>query len=221
MELKIGTILILETTYTEQIERLRCKVVEQKENAIYIDYPTNVVTKKTVFLLDGAQFRATFNTDSKESFVFQTEVIGRRGGNVPMIMLSCPPTEEFIKIQRRQYVRVETPVDVAVGYDDTFYQFAAEDISAGGLALHLKQGVTFQEGNTVKLTIVLPFSNGEIYYIQTLGDVVRIFERDHTTIASIQFSDTDDIDKQHIVRFCFERQLMIRKKEMQVGLEKV
>ncbi|CAM5536947.1 Flagellar brake protein YcgR OS=Lysinibacillus sphaericus OX=1421 GN=ycgR PE=4 SV=1 [Lysinibacillus sphaericus] len=32
MEIKIGTLLQLEPTYTERIEKFRCKVVEQKDN---------------------------------------------------------------------------------------------------------------------------------------------------------------------------------------------
>lgn len=68
----------------------------------------------------------------KESYSFNTEVLGRKSGNVQMILLACPPAEEFIKIQRREYVRVETPVDIAVEHDGQKLQFAAEDISAGG-----------------------------------------------------------------------------------------
>lgn len=214
MELKIGTSLTLEPTYTERIEKFRCKVVEQLDNTIFIDYPVNIATKKTAFLVDGAQFRATFTTESKHSFAFNTEVLGRKGGNVPMIMLSGPPPEEFIKIQRREYVRVETPVDIALEYEGHFYQFVAEDISAGGTALHLKSPVGFQDGANVKLFIVLPFSNGDVQYVQTDAYIVRIFERDEMQIASVQFTDTDELDQQHVVRFCFERQLIIRKKEL-------
>ena len=214
MELKIGTTLILQPTYTERVEKFRCKVVEQKDGLIYIDYPVNVITKKTAFLIDGAQFRATFNDESKQSFAFNTEVLGRKKGNIPMITLSCPPDDEFIKIQRREFVRVETPVDVAVEYNDRFTQLVAADISAGGLLLALPSSVNFKDGDTVRLTIVLPYTNNEIRYVQTGALVVNIFERDHRKFASLQFTDTDDIDKQYIVRFCFERQLQIRKKEL-------
>lgn len=214
MELKIGTQLILEPTHTEKVERFRCKVVEQMEDMLFIDYPINVATKKTVFLLDGTQFRATFLTENKQSFAFNTEVLGRRSGNIPMIMLVRPSKEEFIKIQRREYVRVDTPADVAVNFDNQTYQFVTHDISAGGIALNLNRIVNFKDGDMVNLTIVLPFSNGEIKYIQTDARIVRIFDRDNLKIASIQFSDTDEMDQQLIVRFCFERQLIIRKKEM-------
>lgn len=214
MGLKIGTILTLEPTYTERVEEFRCRVVEQGENIIYIDYPVNVVTKKTSFLVDGAQFRVTFMTDEKQSFAFNTEVLGRKGGTVPMIILTCPSPEEFIKIQRREYVRVESKVDVSIEFDGQFTPLVTEDISAGGLAVILNRPVNFREDDKVKLTIVLPYSNGDIKYVQTSAIVARIFEKDGIRIASIQFTDTDDLDKQHIVRFCFERQLLHRKKEL-------
>ena len=214
MELKLGTTLTLEPTYTERFEKLRCRVVEQEDGIIYIDYPINVATKKTAFLVDGSQFRVTFQTEAKQSFAFTTTVLGRKSGNIPMIKLSCPSDEDIIKIQRREYVRVVTPVDIAIEFNDNFYQFVAEDISAGGIAILINQPIPFVDGDAVRLTIVLPFSNGDMRYVQTEAYIVRIFERDNVKIASIQFTDTDDIDKQHIVRFCFERQLKIRKKEM-------
>lgn len=213
MELKIGTLLTLEPTYTDRIEKFRCRVVDRKANVLFIDYPINVATKKTAFLVDGAQFRVTYNTESKVSYSFNTEVLGRRAGNIQMILISCPPPEEFIKIQRREYVRVETPVDVAIEFDGRRYQFVAEDISAGGTAIHIKSPVGFNEGDVVKMMVVLPFVSGDIRYVETDATIIRIFEKDEVTIASIQFTDTDDLDQQHIVRFCFERQLMIRKKE--------
>lgn len=214
MELKIGTLLTLEPIYTERVEKFRCRIVEQKDNIIFIDYPVNIRTNKTVFLVDGAQFRVTFSTDSKENYAFNTEVLGRKGGNVQMIMLSCPPKENFLKIQRREYVRIETPVDVAIEFNKQVYQFVAEDISAGGTAIHIKSPVEFKDGDLVKTIIVLPFSNGDICYVETDAIIVRIFERDDIQIASVRFTDTDDVDQQHIVRFCFERQLLYRKKEL-------
>lgn len=214
MELKIGTMLILEPTYTDSIEKLRCKVVEQSEHAIYIDYPVNTETNRTAFLVDGAQFRAAFHTEAKQSFAFNTEVLGRKKGNIPMIMLAVPPEDEFIKIQRREYVRVETDVDIAVGYEERFYQFVSADISAGGVLLHINEAAIFTDGDVVQLTIVLPYMNGDRRYVITDARVVSVFKRDGQRYASMQFKSTDDLDKQYIVRFCFERQLQIRRKEM-------
>ncbi|PYF05813.1 flagellar brake protein [Ureibacillus chungkukjangi] len=212
MQLKIGTALTLEPTYTDRVEKFRCKIVEQENNIIYIDYPVNTLTNKTAFLVDGAQFRATFVSEDKVSYAFNTEVLGRKLGNIPTILLSCPPIEDFVKIQRREFVRVNTSVDIALDYNNKFYQFVTEDISAGGLAIHFNKEFPFNEGESVNLTIVLPFMNGEIRYVKTAGSIIRIIEKNRISIASLQFTDTEDIDKQYIVRFCFERQLLNRRK---------
>lgn len=213
MKLKIGTALSLEpsTATTGRVEKFHCKIIEQQGNVLFIDYPKNVTTKKTVFLVDGTQFRAIYMTEDKESYAFQTEVLGRKAGNIPTVMLSCPSPEEFIKIQRREFVRVETSADVAIEYNGEFYQFITEDISAGGLAIQLRKEVPFQEGETVKMTIVLPFANGDVRYVQTTAEIVRFFEKGNIKLASLYLTNTDDIDKQYIVRFCFERQLINRK----------
>lgn len=216
MLLKIGTILTLEPTYTDKVERLQSKVVEQRENIIFIDYPVSLQTNKTVFLIDGTQFRATFRTENNENYAFNTEVLGRTYQNIPMIMLHLPPKDEFIKIQRREFVRVNTPTDVAVKYKNEYYQYVTEDISAGGLALKSQRPFPFQEKENVELTIVLPYSNGDINYVLTKAKVIRIFERDNLNIASMQFIETDDVDQQQIVRFCFERQLLLRKKSVEI-----
>lgn len=216
MELKIGTVLTLEPTYTDKVEKLQCKVVEKKEHILYIDYPVNLTTNKTVFLIDGTQFRAIFRNENNESFAFNTEVLGRVYQKIPMIMLQLPPKEEFIKIQRREFVRVQTDTDIALEYNNEYYQFVTEDISAGGLALKSKTLYPFKEGDFVNLTIVLPYTNSDIQYVITKAKVVRIFEKDNLYIASMQFIDTDEIDKQSIVRFCFERQLLLRKKEVEI-----
>lgn len=217
MEIKIGTNFILEPTEKDATEKFRCKLAEQQGDTLFIDYPVNVATKKTAFLLDGTQLSATFQTESRETFVFYTEVLGRKPGNIPMIMLHCPPDEDFIKIQRRQYVRVETPVDIAVKYEGQYYQYVTQDISAGGIALKLNNRmVPFKEQDSIELIMVLPFSNGDMHYVTAEAHVVRIFEREALKIASIQFADIAELYKQLIVRFCFDRQLQIRKKETNI-----
>nr|WP_106784658.1 flagellar brake domain-containing protein [Lysinibacillus timonensis] len=214
MELKIGTALTLEPIpAADRFEKFHCKVVEYNERLVFIDYPINTLTKKTAFLTDGSQFRASFTADDNNSYAFNTEVVGRKVANIPMIVLSLPPNEEILKIQRREFVRVNTSVDVAVEYDHQFYQFTTEDISAGGLALILPTPAQFQEKDHINLTIVLPFTDGEIRYVKTEALVVRVFERQKIWLASIQFIEMGDLEKQLIVRYCFEQQLLLRRKE--------
>lgn len=215
MEIKLGTSLILEAYDDESNERFKCKVVEQQGNMLFIDYPVSTETRRTAFLIEGTRFRASFVDELKIGYAFKTSVVGRKKGNIPTIQLLLPSDEEFQKIQRREYVRVETPVDVAIFRNDAFSQYVAEDISAGGLAIVTSNLNDFKELERVDLTIVLPFENREdgVRYVETTAEVIRIFERDNVFIVPMKFTETDEIDKQLIIRFCFERQLQMRKKE--------
>lgn len=215
MEIKLGTSLILEAYDEESNERFKCKVIEQQDNMLYIDYPVSTETHRTAFLIEGTRFRVTFVDELKVGYAFKTRVVGRKKGNIPTIQLVLPKDEEFQKIQRREYVRVETPVDVAVFRNEQFSQYVAEDISAGGLAIVVSSLTEFQALERVELTIALPFENRAegVRYVETTAEVIRIFERDGIFIVPMRFTETDEIDKQLIIRFCFERQLQMRKKE--------
>lgn len=214
MKIKLGTQLLLEPTHTEKREKYQCKVVDLDDQYIYIDYPMDTVSKRTIFLMDGMQLRASFVEDSKAVYAFQTEVLGKKSVQIPMIKLALPPDSEFLRIQRRDFVRVNTSIDISVQFGEERYQFVTDDLSAGGTAIIINTVVNFKAGDEVTLLIPLLFNNGDIKYVSTLAKVVRFWDKGSLTIASLHFTDTDDLDKQQIVRFCFERQLWMRKKMM-------
>ena len=83
-----------------------------------------------------------------------------------------------MRIQRRDFVRVNTSIDISVQFEEEKYQFVTDDISAGGTAVILNKEVNFKAGDEVTLLIPLLFNNGDIKYVTTLAKVIRIFERD-------------------------------------------
>lgn len=210
MLLIVGTIIVIEKDFTEDGEKYKSRVIDSDENTIMIDYPTHIETGKTAYFMDGTQLFISFTDKLKISYAFKTEVTGRENKNIPMLKLTYPGDEQLIKIQRREYVRVETSIDVAVVKDDNKVQLVGEDISAGGIALNLRSNTLYEENDSVSLYIVLPFINREPVYIQTEGEIVRIWENNGKTIASIKFVGISSENRQHIVRFCFERQLQTR-----------
>lgn len=218
--IKIGDIIILEHKYSENSEQYKCKLVERKGNDLYIDYPINISTDRTVFLLEGTPLKANFVTESGSHYYFDTEVKGRVKMNIPMVVLSYPGKEHLIKIQRRQYVRVETPVDVAVhSAKGVFAPFTTitDDISAGGAALLIDKNSELKPGIEIECWFALPMQNGEYEYRKFRGEVVRIIEgQGHMNKASVQFFETSGIDRQVLLRFCFERQLAMKKKGLPV-----
>ncbi|MDV6377660.1 PilZ domain-containing protein [Sporosarcina sp. GW1-11] len=211
MRLTIGTVLTIEKDYTEESEKFKSRVVDiEDENHFMIDYPINITTGKTAFFIDGTQLLVTFVDDYKMSFAFRTEVFSRMNRTIPMLKLKYPGDKELIKIQRREFVRVDTSLDVAVQSEDDSLQLVSLDISAGGLAVNMKSHEFFPLKESVDLLIVLHFSKQEIKYISCKASVVRNWEEAKRRLSSFKFDEIDEKDRQHIIRYCFERQLALR-----------
>lgn len=212
--LKIGITLLLEQTYAGEIEPLKCMVTELEEGTFYIDYPVKVKTGRPAFLVDGTQLKATF-TNSTGTFIFDTEVLKKVKGNIPMLQLLLPPVESFIKIQRRQFVRVETRVDVAIHpKNGEFVPFrtVTDDLSAGGVALRLANHMTIYDAPFIDLRMALPLHSGEISYLLLPCKVVRIAEeKNGVCILSAQFIEPSKHDTQIIMRYIFEKQVDLKK----------
>lgn len=214
--IKIGETLTLELIEVDEHEKYRCKLLEKEKQRIFVDYPININTNRTVYLLEGTHLRASFIGEDGAVYWFHTEVVGRLKGHIPMLILSYPEEDQLIKIQRRQYVRVETAVDVAVHplqFDFTPFVTITEDISAGGLALYASSDIKFYNGQKVSLWLVLPMQNGEYHHLNIISKVVRSVPKDgKRNKVSFQFLDVDQNTRQILIRFCFDQQLLLRKK---------
>ncbi|GKV65665.1 MULTISPECIES: flagellar brake protein [Sporosarcina] len=210
MKLTIGTVLTIEKDYTEESEKFKCRVVDIDGEHFMMDYPISMETGKTAFFIDGTQLVITFVDDYKMSYAFRTEVHSRMNKTIPMLKVKYPGDKELVKIQRREFVRVDTSLDVSVQADSESLQLVSSDLSAGGLAVNMKNHEFFNPQEELDLLIVLHFSKTEIKYISCKAKVVRNWEQDNRRLTSLQFEEIDEKDRQHIIRYCFERQLQLR-----------
>jgi c-di-GMP-binding flagellar brake protein YcgR len=209
--IKAGTILQLEPIHNETPEKYRCRVVESEEDGIFIDYPIHTKTGKTAFMMNGTQLKASFVYNEQTVLMFESEVLGRKISKIPMIHIHYPGEGELVKVQRRQYVRVETNADISLYYNDQYHPAVTEDISAGGCAVRIA-GIDIEQGARISMIIVLAMQTGEYHYLEITGSLIRIWERNKNKIASIQFLNLTETQRQIIMRYCFEKQLELRKK---------
>ncbi len=217
--IKIGSVLQLERNNGDRLEKYRCKVVESTETSIYIDYPVNIETDRSVFLMSGAQLNASFVKNEQSAYSFTSQVIGREKKEIPMVVLSYPGDDKLIKIQRREFVRVDTALDISIQMVDPFvchFTTITEDISAGGTAIFIPPNSEIIQGMTGKVLIVLPLQNGEFHYVKLLAKIVRIWEKDQRRIGSVQFLNLGEQERQMILRYCFEKQVAMRKKGLKL-----
>jgi c-di-GMP-binding flagellar brake protein YcgR len=214
--LKIGHNLLLELKHTDQTDQYKCRLVEREGNTLFIDYPIHVKTNRTTFLVDGTQLKASF-VEGKSVYLFETEILGRVMKGIPMVKLIYPGDEYLMKIQRRQFVRIETALDVAIHpMDREFVPFTTitEDISAGGSLVNLNKQRDLKRGMKIRTVFVLPLQNGDYHYVKLMSEVIRLVKKQETgqTQFSLRFIDVTPQQRQLLLHFSFDRQIAMKKK---------
>ncbi|WP_280768248.1 flagellar brake protein [Salipaludibacillus daqingensis] len=215
--IKIGNIIHLELNNPdEEKKRFKSKILDHDNGQVFIDYPVDQKTKKPSFFLEGTEVRVWFMGKDQAIYLFQTEVVGKYEKKFPMLVLKDPGKEEYIRIQRRQYVRVDTNIDVAV-YSSinkfTPFTTVTADVSGGGMALVLPEDHSISSEDIITTWLALPYQSGEMNYLEVRARAIRIFKERGRIKGSFEFVDTGELDRQKIVRYCFERQLALKKKE--------
>ena len=216
--IKVGNTVQMELDHQmgDEHQCFRTKVLDYEKGFIYIDYPVDESTGKPVYFLQGTQFKVWFVGKDEAVYLFETEVLGKIDQSMPMLILKDPGEERYLRVQRREYVRIETAVDTVVyPADDSFFPFSTVslDISGGGLALVLPENHAVKRGQALYISLSLPFRAGDIHYIHTKAELIRVIDRLGPLKGSFKFVDISDKERQAIVRYCFERQLEAKKKE--------
>lgn len=216
--LEPGIVMTLEPfDGTNKKEEYRCKVVDMEEGKLFIDYPVHMQTNKTVFLMEGMQLAVSFLDPAASSavFLFRTEVTGRVKRNIPMLVLHDPGLDNYVRVQRRKFVRVQKAIDVAIEIKGMPpFSSITEDVSAGGVAVVLPESVQIESLAEAKVYAVIPSQHAEPRYIEADAELVRVHqnEKSNRSLGSFQFKDIPYAEQQLLMRFCFEQQLQLRRK---------
>ncbi|MDD9148643.1 MULTISPECIES: flagellar brake protein [unclassified Sporolactobacillus] len=217
MELKAGATLILEQKERSgQVRRYRCRIMDVAPDAVTIDYPVDEKDDRTPVFMNGTPFTANY-VENGGAYCFKTVFLHRVAGKIPMMLLKYGGADSIEKIQRRNFVRVEANLDIAVhSVNGGFRPFSTltSDIGGGGTLINVPEHHEIHEEDEVDIWLCLPMASGENIYQKLEGKVVRIFtdKKTRTERASIQFKFSGDRERQPIIRFCFEKQLEERKK---------
>lgn len=215
--MKIGTVLNIEKHTGKKIHKYHCKVIELTMDGVIIDYPIDVKTRKTSFLSKGTSLKVVYSDEQQNIYQFLSIVTGKVKMNIPALSIKKPEPEEIIRIQRREYVRVDAAVDIAVhSPDNSFPPFATvtADISGGGMAVLAPKDRQLEVGKMAD--VYLPIIRNNLYtYISGQAEVVLIREANNRmNLISLKFDSISAKDRQAIVHFCFEKQREARKKEL-------
>ncbi|MEC5422445.1 flagellar brake domain-containing protein [Virgibacillus sp. C22-A2] len=218
--MKIGTLLTLEFKKAQQTIKYRCKVIEKNEKYLFIDYPIDTETKKTAYLSKGTKLSATYIGNDQSIYNFRTEIVKKVKLVVPALAIPLPDDDKVQRIQRREFVRIDTAIDVAIHSATNSIApivTVTSDISGGGVSIIIPRGRTLEEGSKVTMWIVLHMHSGQYKYITAEAEVVLLKSINNTIqTASLKFTDITKQAQQTIIRYCFEKQRETRKKELSI-----
>ncbi len=166
-----------------------------------------------IFLREGTKVEVDY-TYLKIPYGFTTEVERALTEPLPLLILKQP--KQFFKIQRRDYVRIETmlSVDYSIENDEEskdlcVLHVSSRDISGGGIAIIERKVLPVD--TIVNLNIHLPEENLEIK-----GKVVRWGEVDTSPTKKywmgVQFINISERERQKIIHYIFKRQRELRSK---------
>lgn len=217
MEIGQALELLIKDTESNQMAEYRCKIIGIDQNFIFIDYPIHKDTQRTTYFPNGTNLLATYMDKDKNLFQFLTKIKKRLTLTMPALAIDIPEKTKIKQIQRREYVRVMTAIDIAIHpTDQSFTPFTSvtNDISGGGVSIVIPPKVKLKKGQKTNLSLVLHMSS-EIKYIDLQGEVIQIYHlKNNSQTASIKFDSITEQVRQTIIQFVFEKQREARNKEL-------
>lgn len=214
--LSIGDILLLETISDEGEKQVfRSKVMDIKDSSFFIGPPIKEDTNRTEpIILEQTPFQVQFVAKNQKVYKFHAKILKKHLENISTFEMELPNEDEYVPIQRRSFIRVDTQLKVKVfSLNNEFSPFDTftTNISAGGLNLVLPNEAVLEKDQTIICSFVLPLQEDNVYLRQRC-QVVRITNNNSKRYASLKFEQINENNRQSLVRYCFERQLALRKK---------
>lgn len=212
--IEIGETVLLEYIEENELKKAKSKAVSIENNELLIAYPVDVVTGRTVILHNDMEVTVEFVGKDEVPYRFISRIKGKVKDKLQMICLEMPPREKMKRIQRRQYVRTDAVLDVQIqpGNEEEI-RTLSYNISAGGIAVVLADGLSFQSGESLRLIIRLP-EEEHTRQIETEAVVRRIFNdpKSGKRKMTLEYSEIAAGDQQALLQYCIRRQLNKRRK---------
>ncbi|MEI4790286.1 flagellar brake domain-containing protein [Bacillus sp. FJAT-53060] len=213
--LQIGdTITIEYVNENQEVKAAKSKVLENNNYNICINYPGDKETGRTIYLNQQTEITVFFFDENQIPYKCTSEVIGKRKKDIPMIVISIPPKEEMIRLQRREYLRVDTMVKATITQtDEEPFDTLIVNMSAGGVAIAVPEHVLLKDYGEVITEFELPLK--EPVKIKAVAEMNRVYQDEQTgkKRAIMEFTEITNDHQQHIMKYCFQQQLLTRVKK--------
>ncbi|WP_166239308.1 flagellar brake protein [Paenibacillus turpanensis] len=213
---KINSLLFLQiASYDEEEakQEYKSRIADVDSEYFYIEVPIHEKTGRMKRLVRGDQISAYYMLDGGVKHYFQTDVIGMKEDAIKLFIIRKPDPESITKIQRRSYLRVPANLEIALNLKEHL-QFigVTEDVGGGGVSFVCEGHLPIKEGDKLSSWLLIPFKSGAIDHANFGLEVVRSKKLDNgKQLVMCRYGEISETERQRIVKFCFERQIDIRK----------
>ncbi|WP_019534085.1 flagellar brake protein [Paenibacillus ginsengihumi] len=192
----------------------KARIAEADDTRICIEIPINTATGQWTRLRHGDELAAYYVTEDGIKYSFRTTVIGFSEDAVRLVHLQTPAPESVVRVQRRQFVRVPANLELAASIDGQPQCVALTDnISGGGISFVCDKSISAETGQSVSCWLLMPGKNQQPDHIPFRCEIVRmepLADSDKQRIVT-RYSEIAEKDREKIIRYCFDRQLELRK----------
>lgn len=213
---KINQILHIQINSIDEEEakqEYKSRIADITESFISMEIPLSEATGRFKQLYQGDEISAYFVSEDGVKNYFNTTVIGHSDDVIRLVRIKKPQPEAITKAQRRTFLRVPADLEIAVKMSEQL-QFVTltEDISGGGVSFLCDDYIPANAGQSASCWLLIQYKNGQIEHVPFKSEIVRVtpLEKGKQQVM-LRYSEISDRDRQKIIRFCFERQLEIRK----------
>ncbi|GAA0369554.1 flagellar brake protein [Bacillus horti] len=221
--LKIGDLLyITQATPEDQTQmRYKSRIADISTTAISIELPMSEQGGRFGFFPQGSTIEVSYPSTDGAQFVFHCTILGRRIEQIPLVNITLPDPETIVRIQRRNYLRVPCHLDLAVhaAEEGEFPPLVAlaTNLSGGGLQFESKHKPELPLHTQIDWWLSLPLQSGEILHPKGRGEIVRVINPNTSGLLhqySVHFTAILERDREWIIKYCYERQLEMKKKQV-------
>lgn len=190
----------------------KSRISEIEEDSFLIEVPIPVDGGGMKKLYMGDELSVYFLTDEGVKNYFNTYVLGFVSDNIKLVRIRKPDPESITRIQRRNFLRVNADLEVAVKTpNNTRFVAHTEDIGGGGFSFYCEPQYSLLEGDVLHCWILLPYKNGSIEHVPIEAQIVRKKKLETgRSLIMMKFESISDMERQKLIRYCFERQFDFR-----------
>jgi len=210
---KINQMLYIQADAADEPVTLRSRVADMDASNLFIEIPFDEKSRRLYRVQPGERLQVYYFTQEGVKHLFSTSVSGFRKEAVSLVSIRKPDPDEITKDQRRSFLRVETNLELAVRLGDKLrFVAVTEDIGGGGASFQCERKWPIEPNVFLSCWLLLSYKSGSIAHAKFEGEVVRVMplETDRNLVM-MRFSEISEPDQQKIIRYCFERQLDLRK----------